>query len=223
LTMRLNNRLVLATAPFLISSLVKLLGRSIAFSKHGFDEVESRWNRKLPSIFALWHQRLLMMPLAYKGHGLYVLISHHRDGELISRAVSRLGVRSIRGSATRGGSAGFRRMLETLRGGSDVAITPDGPRGPKWKAHKGAVVLAIAAGLPIFPVTYACSRRKEFNSWDNFIVPAPFSRGVFVCGEPLEVPEDADDQTVEALRQALETRLIEITRQAEELAQGKAS
>jgi len=219
--MRLNNRLVLAAAPYLISLLVKSLGRSIGFSRHGFDEVESRWNQKLPSIFALWHQRLLMMPLAYEGHGLYVLISNHRDGELIAKAVSRLGVRSIRGSATRGGSAGFRRMLETLRTGGDVAITPDGPRGPKWKAHKGAIVLAKAARVPIFPATYACSRRKEFNSWDNFIVPAPFSRGVFIFGDPLDVPEDADEQMVEALRQALETRLIEITHQAEELVRGK--
>ena len=215
--MRLNNRLVLVAAPYLISLFVKSLGRTIGFSRRGFDEVESRWKQKLPSIFALWHQRLLMMPLAYKGHGLYVLISNHRDGELIARAVSRLGVRSIRGSGTRGGSAGFRLMLQTLRAGGDVAITLDGPRGPKWKAHKGAIVLAKAAGVPIFPATYACSRRKEFNSWDNFIIPAPFSRGVFVFGDPLDVPADADEQTVETLRQALETRLIEITHQAEEL------
>ncbi|MBN2208537.1 MAG: lysophospholipid acyltransferase family protein [Candidatus Coatesbacteria bacterium] len=214
--MRLNNRLVLAAAPYLISLFVKSLGLSIGFSREGFDELESRWKENLPSIYALWHQRLLMMPLAYKGRGLNVLISNHRDGELIARAVQRLGVRSIRGSATRGGSAGFRRMVETLRAGGDVAITPDGPRGPRWQVHKGAIVLAKATGVPIFPVTYACSRRKEFNSWDRFVVPAPFSRGVFVAGERLDVPEDADGQTVETLRQALEKSLIEITHQAEE-------
>jgi lysophospholipid acyltransferase (LPLAT)-like uncharacterized protein len=166
--MRLNNRLVLATAPYLVSLIVKLLGWTIRFSTIGSEEVERRWQQGLPSIYALWHQRLLMMPLAYKGAGLYVLISNHRDGELIARAVS----------------------------------------------------LAKATGLPIFPATYACSRRKEFNSWDRFIVPAPFSRGAFVFGDPIGVPDDADEQTVEALRQTLETRLIEITERAEQLVRG---
>ncbi|MBN1593211.1 MAG: lysophospholipid acyltransferase family protein [Candidatus Coatesbacteria bacterium] len=213
--MRLNNRFILAAAPYLVGSFVKLLGRTIRFSQRGFEEIELRWKEGLPSIFALWHQRLLMMPLAYRGSGLHVLISNHRDGELIARAVSHLGVHSIRGSATRGGSAGFRKMVETLKAGGDVAITPDGPRGPARKAHKGAVALARATGYPIFPTTYACSRRKEFNSWDRFVVPAPFSRGIFVCGSPLIVPEKADDTEMERYRLALERGLNEITEQAE--------
>lgn len=221
--MRLNNPFVLATAPRLISLLVRSLGRTINFSTVGLERIDDRWRQNLPSIFALWHQRLLMMPLAYRGSGLYVLISNHQDGELIARAVSHLGIQAIRGSATRGGAAGFRQMAEVLRTGKDVAITPDGPRGPKWKAHKGAIVLAKLAGVPIFPVTYACSRQKEFNSWDNFILPAPFTRGAFAAGEPIEVPKDADEQTIESLRQLLQTRLIEITRQAEELVRGRAS
>ncbi len=221
--MRLNNRFVLATAPRLISLLVRSLGWTTKFSTVGLEKIDDRWRQNLPSIFALWHQRLLMMPLAYRGNGLYVLISNHRDGELIARAVSHLGIHAIRGSATRGGITGFRQMAEVLRTGKDVAMTPDGPRGPKWQAHKGAIVLAKLAGVPIFPVTYACSRQKEFNSWDNFILPAPFGRGAFVAGEPIDVPKDADEQAIESLRQLLQTRLIEITRQAEELVRGRTS
>lgn len=158
-----------------------------------------------------------MMPLAYKGHGLSVLISDSRDGELISRAVSHLGVMSVRGSATRGGTVGFRRLVEVVRSGGDVAITPDGPRGPKWRANMGAIALSKATGVPVFPVTYACSKCKRFNSWDEFVVPAPFTRGLFLSGDPIEVPQDADRDELEELRVELETRLVAITERAEEL------
>lgn len=216
--MRLNNRLILAAAPALIGLFIRALGKSIRFSTSGYEKIRERWEQHLPSIYALWHQRLLMMPLTYDGHGLFVLISDSRDGELISRAVSHLGVKSVRGSATRGGTVGFRRLVGVLRNGGDVAITPDGPRGPKWQANMGAIALSKATGAPIFPVTYACSKCKRFNSWDEFIVPAPFTRGVFLSGDPIQVPEDAGQDKLEELRLELETRLVAITEHAEDLA-----
>ena len=215
--MRLNNRFVLATTPLLISLFVKALKGTMRFKDEGYEEIRERWDKGLPSIFALWHQRLLMMPFIRDSKLPHVLISNHRDGELISRTVAHFGMPSVRGSATRGGASGFRQMVKVIEGGGSIAITPDGPRGPKWQVRMGAIALGKATSAPIFPVTYACSRRKEFKSWDNFILPAPFSRGIFLAGEAINVPSDADDVMMDSLREELQRRLIEITQRAEEI------
>lgn len=211
--------MVLRTTPFLISLLIKTLGRTIKFRTLGAEAIEQRWKEGLPSIIAFWHQRLLMLPLAYRGRGLFVLISTHQDGELISRAISHFGFSSVRGSVTRSAASSFKRLVEVIRSGADVAITPDGPRGPKWRAQSGVVALAKITGVPIFPITYACSRQRHLSSWDSFVLPGPFGRGVFLWGEPIIVPPDANRQALELHRKELESRLIKITEEAERLVQ----
>ena len=214
---RLNNRLLRCTAPVALSLMAKSLRATISFRTDGLDLIKPRWEKGLPSIYALWHQRMLMLPFSYFGPGASVLVSTHRDGELIARILPHLGLSCVRGSTTRGGSSGFRQMVEVLQSGHDVAITPDGPRGPKHVVQIGVIALAKMTGLPIFPVTYACSRCLRLNSWDRFIIPAPFSRGVFIYGQPLTAPEDADDDHAEALRVELERRLVSLTDRAEAL------
>ena len=151
--------------------------------------------------------RLLMMPFCYHGKGIKLLISQHKDGDLLARAMKRFGYDSIRGSTTRGGAAAMREMIKALRE-SDIAITPDGPKGPRYIAQDGVIALARLAGVPIIPVTFGSSKKKVFGSWDLFNLPYPFSRGAFMWGEPIYVSKD---DNMEEKRKELEVKLREMT------------
>lgn len=133
---------------------------------------------------ALWHSRILMMPLAFIGWKGRLLISEHRDGEYISSAVALMGLQSVRGSSTRGGVRAALQMLRIAkRENCDLGVTPDGPKGPREVAKRGIVQLALKVGYPILPVSYATKRYHRMRSWDQFYIPMPFTQGVFVYGD----------------------------------------
>jgi lysophospholipid acyltransferase (LPLAT)-like uncharacterized protein len=167
------------------------------------------------AVACFWHGRMLMMPFARTGPFAFsILISGHRDGRLIARTVARLGIDTIVGSSTRGGTAAALDCIERLRRGNAViCITPDGPRGPLMHANPGAVEMARAARVMLVPVSYGVTRRRLLRSWDRFIVPLPFGRGVIMCGEPIE----AVALESEAARALLEQRLNAITAEADRL------
>ncbi|MBI5598145.1 MAG: lysophospholipid acyltransferase family protein, partial [Deltaproteobacteria bacterium] len=135
--------------------------------------------------------------------------------ELIARTVRNFGIESVRGSSTRGWISGIKGLLKSVQAGRDVAITPDGPKGPKEKAQMGAVQIARTTGLPIIPVSFNASKKKTFRSWDSFILPFPFSKGVFICGEPISVDEKSGPDEMEAARTRLEDTLNKLTREAD--------
>lgn len=140
-----------------------------------------------PFVFALWHGQLLPLTVQHRSQGIKVLISEHRDGELIARITASLGFGSIRGSTTRGATRALLAMCDALTTGSEVAVTPDGPRGPAQKFASGAVVAAQRAGAPIVTVGVAASRAWHLRSWDRFMIPKPFARLTFVYGDPTYV------------------------------------
>ncbi len=111
-------------------------------------------------IFAFWHGRQLMMPFVYRGKRAYILISQHRDGEMIHRVIRQFGFQSVRGSTTRGGGLALRQLVRYGRQGADLVVTPDGPKGPKWKVQEGVIHLAKLTGLPVVPVTVAYSKKN---------------------------------------------------------------
>ena len=167
-------------------------------------------------IVAFWHGRLLMMPLAW--HGLtsfHMLISAHRDGRIIAGAMTYFGIETIAGSTSRGGSSALREILKRLKEGGCVGITPDGPRGPAMTVSIGIVNIARLAGVPIVPLTYATSRRRVLATWDRFHLALPFGRGVYLFGEPIEVAEELDEIGIETARRLLETRMVEMVREAD--------
>jgi lysophospholipid acyltransferase (LPLAT)-like uncharacterized protein len=167
-------------------------------------------------ILALWHGRLLMIPMAWQRLApIHMLISAHRDGRIIADAVTYFGVHSISGSTRHGGSAALRAMLKRLQDGECVGITPDGPHGPAMIASTGIVNLARLAGVPIVPIAFATSRRRVLHSWDRFHLPLPFGRGIFVWGEPIEIAPDSDPDGIERARALIETRLNELAREAD--------
>lgn len=179
------------------------------------------WPRRLTRegrsfIVAFWHGRLLMMPLAWhRLTSFHMLISAHRDGRIIAGAMTYFGIETIAGSTSRGGSAALRAMLKRLQEGGCVGITPDGPRGPAMTASTGIVNIARLARVPILPLTYATSRRCVLATWDRFHLALPFGRGLYVWGEPIEIGGDLDEAGLEGVRCLVETRMVEMVREAD--------
>jgi hypothetical protein len=165
-----------------------------------------------------------MMPFAW--HGLasfHMLISAHPDGRIIAGAMSYFGIGTIAGSTNRGASSALRAILKQLKEGGCVGITPDGPRGPAMTVSIGIVNIARLAGVPIVPVTYATSRRRELATWDRFHLALPFGRGVFLFGEPIDLAAELDEEGLENARRLLETRMVEMVGEADRLVGHEAS
>lgn len=167
-------------------------------------------------IVAFWHGRLLMMPYAWHRRApFHMLISAHTDGRLIAGAVRYFGIEWIAGSSSEGGGSALRAMLRCLKAGDCVGITPDGPDGPAMRAKPGIVAVARLSGAPMVPLAYATSRRRVLASWDRFHLPLPFTRGVFLWGEPVAITADADETAMEAARLGIEQALNGATAEAD--------
>ncbi len=159
-----------------------------------------------PFIAAFWHSRILLMPYHWPQNGalVHVLISQHRDGEMIARAVRPFGIEAIAGSSRRGGKEALHEMVRLLEAGKIVAITPDGPKGPRQRAKFGVAYAAITAGVPVIPITYAVKRRTLIGSWDRFVLAWPFNRILLRAGAPIAV----GGLSIEAAREMIETTMI---------------
>jgi lysophospholipid acyltransferase (LPLAT)-like uncharacterized protein len=176
---------------------------------------------QLPVIITFWHGQHFMMPLLKKRrHRAKVLISRHRDGEMNAIATERLGIGAVRGSGShdgefhrKGGVSAFKAMVSALEQGYNMALTADVPKVSRI-AGLGIIMLARQTGRPILPVVIATSRFKRLNNWDRSVINLPFGRGVFLAGELVHVPRDADDAAMEALRVKLQDNLNDATRRA---------
>jgi hypothetical protein len=134
---------------------------------------------------------------------------------VVAKALQRFGFQAILGSTKRKGFSAFKKMVEASRDGSDIAIVPDGPRGPRCQVQTGVVELAKHTGRPVVPLAFSASRKKVFDTWDHFVLPYPFSKGVFIWGEPIYVDPDGDRAYIEERRVLLERRLNELTERAD--------
>lgn len=150
------------------------------------------------AIYALWHEDLLPLAVLHAGRGAAVLASRHRDGEVLVRVLGRLGYVAARGSSTRGGAEGLRELIRAGREGRPLAITPDGPRGPRRRCKAGIVRTAAATGLPVIPAAAAATVALRLPTWDRFLVPAPGSRVYVSHGPPLRIPADAGEEETAA-------------------------
>jgi lysophospholipid acyltransferase (LPLAT)-like uncharacterized protein len=159
--MTLMNRLKLWLIPPFGSAVIRALGGTLRLRTLHADRIKAFWETGRPVIIAFWHGRQIMMPLCYGGSRLSILISQHRDGELIHRIVRRFGFDTVRGSTTRGGARALRQMARLGRAGADLAVTPDGPKGPRCVAQAGVVELAKLTGLPIVPLTFSASKKNS--------------------------------------------------------------
>ena len=214
-----KNRLVrwakFSLLPPVGAALVWSIAATMRHETRGHETIDAFYRSGGHIILAFWHAQQLMIPVGYRGTGAHVLISQHGDGEIIARIIARFGHQAVRGSSTRGGAGALRALIKLGRAGEDLVVTPDGPRGPRQVAKLGVVQLAKATGLPIVPLAFACSTKQLFSSWDRFMVPYPFSRGLFLYGKPMFVSRDGDDLALEVDRLGLETELNRLTHEAQ--------
>ncbi|MCA9771555.1 MAG: lysophospholipid acyltransferase family protein [Myxococcales bacterium] len=207
---RTRRKIIAAVVPPIAAALLQLIYRTLRIEIINERVVDRQWGSGETAIHLFWHGRMLFFPPVYQGPGMAILISLHHDGEIIARTVHRLGFRTVRGSTTEGASAAAKQMVRFLREGVDIAITPDGPRGPRYVIPEGAIELARLSGRPIIPASAAASRCWTFSSWDHFVVPFPFARCVVYVGDPVTVPRRASPEVVSALREKIqgEMRLL---------------
>jgi lysophospholipid acyltransferase (LPLAT)-like uncharacterized protein len=209
----LKKKFVSELGPWCAYWAIKILSRTMRFEEVHPEIPRGFWEKGIPFIVAFWHGRLLMMPIAYQGKKLSFLVSPHRDGQVVGKALKRFGFHAILGSTTRKGFSGFKQMVNAQ--GSDIAIVPDGPRGPYHQVQIGVIELAKLTGRPVVPITFSASKKKIFNTWDQFLLPYPFSKGVFIFGEPIYVDQNGDRTHLEGKRILLENRLNELTERAD--------
>jgi lysophospholipid acyltransferase (LPLAT)-like uncharacterized protein len=172
--------------------------------------------RKNRFIYAFWHETILF-PTAFRTR-IHVLISRHADGEFIAQVCRFLGFQVARGSTTRGGSAALLELVRCSRH-THLAVTPDGPRGPRRRVQPGVIYLASLTGLPIVGFGVGYSRAWRARSWDRFAVPKPWSKATCVVAPALFVPKRLDREKLEYYRNLLEERLLSATLAAEKWAE----
>ena len=177
------------------------------YEREGVENYDQFWRAGKPVIFTLWHGRLLPCTHYHRHNGVVTLVSHHRDGEYITRVVRRWGFTAVRGSTTRGGLEALRELILHVRAGRSLAITPDGPRGPREKMKPGPVLIAQRTGAPIIPVVSGASRGWCFGGWDRFLIPRPFARLRISYGEPVFVPRRASEEEIQSIMLDVERRL----------------
>ncbi|HEY7310445.1 MAG TPA: lysophospholipid acyltransferase family protein [Gemmataceae bacterium] len=167
-------------------------------------------------LYAFWHENILVPAYYYARRDIHVLISEHADGRMIAEACRHLGFRVVRGSATRGGARAIRQMYRRSRS-AHLAITPDGPRGPRRQVQPGVVYLAALTGLPIVPFGIAFEHAWRMRSWDRFAVPMPYSGAVCVTAEPIHVPQDIRKDQLEHYRLLVQNAMDAVSEAAEKI------
>ena len=140
-----------------------------------------------PYVFACWHGQMLPLLWAHRDQGIAILVSEHRDGEIIARIARTIGFNSVRGSTSRGAGRALLGLVAELQHGRAVAVTPDGPRGPAGHFAPGALVAAQRAGVPLLTVGAHASSAWHLKSWDRFLIPKPFARVNVAYGGPERV------------------------------------
>lgn len=200
---------------WVVASSVSLTLRWRFEDRTGMFDPESRQR----AIFAIWHNRQLLAPGVYRryfrGVGpqrrLAALASASRDGAIAARILELFGARAVRGSSSRRGAKALSEMIELALEGYDIAVTPDGPRGPRYRVQPGTVVLAQYSGLPIVPMTLTLSRKRVLPSWDGFQIPLPFGQCDVIAGPALQVPAQLDEAERQYYVEELERRLLALT------------
>jgi hypothetical protein len=212
---QIREKIFLFLASWIGPIIIYLMGKTLRIDRVGEENLTSVQKKSKNVIYAFWHGRMLILAFSHRWQRIHILISQHRDGEYIARIIGRLGFVSVRGSTTRGGTKAIFEMCEKVASGYDVGVTPDGPKGPKFKVQPGTVYMAQRSGLPIVPITASAHKRWTLSSWDGFIIPKPFSRTVVMLGEPTYVPGESSPEELERIRIDLERKMQELTAMAD--------
>ena len=217
-----KQRFLIRAADLAFFLLIKVIGRTIRWQVEGWENWEAATRDGQLPIYTFWHNCVFLATYFWQKRRIVVMTSQSFDGEYIARFIQRFGYGAARGSSTRGAVGAIIEMTRLIRAGSPTAFTIDGPKGPRYIAKMGAVLLAKKTGQPILPFTVTARRYWQAKrSWDGFQVPRPFSRARVDIAPPIHVAADTNDEGLDAKRDQLQAALDEITRRGDDWRSGK--
>jgi len=205
-----KKRLLIRLADIIFYVLIRLIGRTTRFTVEGWENWEAASKDGAIPIYTFWHNRVFLATYFFQKRKIVVLTSQSFDGEYIARFIQRFGYGAARGSSTRGAVGAIVEMVKLMRRGCPAGFTIDGPKGPRYEAKMGAVLLAKKTGYPILPFTVTAKSYWEANSWDAFQVPMPFTRARVLIAPPIHVESHSDEATMLAKRDELQNALDEL-------------
>ena len=211
-----GKRLLIHLADRAFYLLIKFIGKTIKYDVSGWENFERiEKSGKIP-IYSFWHNRIFAGTYFFRERGIVIITSQSFDGEYIARFIQRFGYGAVRGSSTRGGVGALVEMIRLMKKGLPMGFSVDGPRGPKYVAKTGAVLLAKKTGNPLMPFVFECEKYWTLNNWDKLQIPKPFTRAKLFIGEPIDVSKDANEAEIENKRAELQSKLDELTANGEQ-------
>ena len=194
---------------------ISVIGRTVRWQSVGdshLDEIHKAGHR---AIFTFWHGRIFPATYYWRNRGIVVMTSMNRDGEAIAHCIRRFGFGAARGSSSRGGFRALAEMAREIRRGHDAAFTIDGPRGPRYVAKQGPVLLALKTGAAVFCFHISMKRKIQLKSWDEFQIPMPFTPAIVLQAAPIWVPSDASEERLRDLHQQMQDTLDGLRRKGD--------
>lgn len=186
---------------------IAIIGRTVRWESEGDSHLDDIYKSGHRAIFTFWHGRIFPATYYWRKRGIVVMTSMNRDGDAIAQCIQRFGYGAARGSSSRGGFRALAEMAREIRKGHDAAFTIDGPRGPRYVAKQGPVLLAMKTGAAIFCFHISMKRKIQLRSWDEFQIPLPFTRALVSKAEPIWVPQEASEEELRNLHQKMQATL----------------
>lgn len=213
----LRQRILLALISWASYLAISVIGPTLRYAI-SWEEAPSQQDAtyEKPVIYSFWHRAVFASAWLWRKIGIAVMVSRSFDGEYIARTIEKLGFVAVRGSSTRGGAAALLGLRSQLEQGNLVAFTIDGPRGPRYVAKPGPVLLSRASAMPMAAFYVALSDAWVLNTWDALMIPKPFSRALVRFSAKVRVPADADEAQMAEFHRQLQAALERVTRFAEE-------
>lgn len=212
----LRERLLIRLADLAFFLLIGMIGKTVRWEINGWENFQSATRGDSVPIYCFWHNRVFLATYFWRNRSIVVMTSRSFDGEYIARFIQRFGYGAARGSSTRGGTGALVEMIRIMNAGLPTAFTIDGPKGPRYIAKMGAVLLAKKTGRPILPFTITTKKHWSVDSWDRFQIPLPFTHARVEIAAPILVPKDASDERLQKSRDELQLALDQLERRGEE-------
>ncbi len=217
-----KTKLLHKIAPYIYKCAMLAITATCRVKIHGINNINSIKSQGNSWIYSIWHNNVLISPWALKNQNVTVMVSESGDGEIISRSVHLFGNTTVRGSTSKNSAKATRQALKALRNNNPVAITPDGPRGPKYELQEGVLFLAALAKTPIIPFHAECSRQWEFNSWDKLKLPKPFSTIHLYYGDAINIDREQLNTDIDSLKGQVQQSMMDIVDYATNAAKNRA-
>ena len=211
-----RKRMTIRLADLIFYAAINLFGVTTRFETDGWEHLEKLERENIPPIYVFWHNNIFVAVYPFRRRKMVVITSQSFDGEYIARFLTRFGFGAIRGSSTRGGVKALVEMIHLMREGLPMTFTADGPKGPKYTAKPGAILLAKKTGCPVVVCSVTARRFWSLKSWDNLQIAPPFNRAKIFVSAPIYVSKEANDLEIEEKRLEMQNRLDELVELGEQ-------